>query len=163
YHCLVHGSTLHGRQSLDPKRRGEPLAYYHPSGPIGRVFDIFQQKQVPRNMAVIGLGAGALACYAQPGERITFYEIDPAVYRIASDPRYFTYLPDAEQRGAKVAVVLGDARLRLREGPDGAFGLIVVDAFSSDAIPIHLLTEEAFALYLSKLAEGGLLAVHISN
>jgi hypothetical protein len=158
---LVHGNTVHGRQFLEPDRQCEPLAYYHWSGPAGRVFKQFESAAVRPHVAVVGLGAGALACYAKPGQQWTIYEIDPAVVRIARDTNYFTYLTRC--MGAPVQIVLGDARLRLREAPPRSYGLIVLDAFSSDAIPIHLLTREALELYLAKLASGGLLAFHISN
>jgi spermidine synthase len=111
---------------------------------------------------VVGLGAGALAAYAAPGERWTFFEIDPAVIAIARDPRLFTYLADALRRGA-VRVVAGDARVSLAAVADGSFDLLVLDAFSSDSIPAHLLTREALALYLRKLAPRGVMAFHISN
>ena len=163
YHQLVHGNTLHGRQSLEPARQTEPLAYYHPSGPIGQTFDMFNARigDSPARVAVIGLGAGSLACYANPAQEWTFYEIDPAVERIARDTRYFTFLKLS--RAKQLDVVLGDARLRLKEAPDHRYSVIVADAFSSDSIPVHLITREAFHLYLSKLADGGLLAFHISN
>ena len=112
-------------------------------------------------MAIIGLGAGALACYAQPAQDWTFYEIDPAVQRIAEDSRYFTYLRHSS--AGKLNVVLGDARLQLQKAPQRQYGLVILDAFSSDAIPVHLLTREAVHLYLDKLADGGLIAFHISN
>lgn len=156
---LLSGTTNHGAQSLDPARRQEPLAYYHRAGPIGQVFAALPAQDSPR-VAIIGLGAGSLACYGTPGRQFTFYEIDPTVVRIARDPRYFTFLqlcpPD-------IRVVLGDARLSLAAAPDASYGLIVLDAFSSDAIPSHLLTREALGLYLRKLRESGLLALHISN
>ncbi len=157
---LISGTTNHGAQSLDPARRKEPLVYYHRTGPIGQVFAALQDPQVTPRVAVIGLGAGSLACHGAPGQEFTFYEIDPTVVRIARDPRYFTFLqvcpPD-------IRVVLGDARLSLATAPDGHYGLIVLDAFSSDAIPSHLLTREALRLYLRKLTDSGLLAFHISN
>ena len=118
-------------------------------------------KRPGSRVAILGLGAGTLATYAQPEERWTFYEIDPVIARIARDPRYFTYLRDC--RALAVEIVLGDARLRLREAPDHAFGLIVLDAFSSDSLPVHLLSAEAIALYRSKLAAGGVLAFNLSN
>lgn len=163
-HRLFHGRTLHGQQSLDPALRHEPLSYFARSGPIGDVFRAFQAR--PANgsqtqVAVVGLGAGSLACYARPSERWTFYEIDPAVARIAADRRYFTFLSDA--RAGSLKVVLGDARLRLRDAPPHGYGLIVLDAFSSDAIPVHLLTREALRLDREKLAADGILALHISN
>src|SRR5262249_45082582 len=132
-----------------------------PDGPVGQVIQEFRWGRSRRSVAVVGLGAGGLACYAEPGQRWAVYQIDPAVERVARDPRYFTYLSDC--RAGRLDVVLGDARLRLREAPDHEFDLIVLDAFSSDAIPLHLLTREALHLYLDKLADHGLIAVHISN
>jgi hypothetical protein len=161
YHRLIHGRTLHGQQSCDPGRRQEPLSYFHRSGPIGDVFDVFRARHQQGNVAVVGLGAGTLACYAQPGERWVFYEIDPAVERVARRPEYFTYFDDC--RADSAVVVLGDARLRLNDAPEHGYALIVLDAFSSDAIPTHLLTREALRLYLSKLSDGGMIAFHISN
>jgi spermidine synthase len=161
YHRLIHGNTVHGQQSLDPRRRREPLTYYHRTGPIGQVFAAIAKKLARSDVAVVGLGAGSLACYAESDQRWTFFEIDPAVLRIARDPNFFTYLADC--RATSCDVVLGDARLRLRDAPDSGYGLIVLDAFSSDAIPMHLLTREALELYRRKLADGGLIAFHISN
>jgi SAM-dependent methyltransferase len=161
FHQVVHGNTVHGRQSLDPGRRHEPLAYYHRTGPAGRLFETLDRKLSGAKIAVVGLGAGSLACYAQPDQEWTFYEIDPLVERIARDPKYFTFLEDCRAR--KVNVVLGDGRLRLREAPDECYELILLDAFSSDAVPVHLLTREALQLYLRKLAKGGVLVFHISN
>ncbi len=163
YRSLVHGNTVHGRQSLDPARKGEPLTYYHRHGPIGRLFEQMG-KDAPglRRVALIGLGCGSLAAYAGPGQHWTYFEIDPAVGRIARDPSLFTYWSDAEARGAKLDVVYGDARLTLGQTNEG-FDMIVVDAFSSDAIPVHLLTREALRLYVNHLKDGGLLAFHLSN
>jgi hypothetical protein len=161
FHQLVHGNTVHGRQSLDPAQRREPLAYFHRSGPIGHIFEKLGPRWDHANIAVIGLGAGSLACYAEPGQNWTLYEIDPVVERIARNPSYFTFLEDCRARSLQV--LLGDGRLRLREAPDRFFDLIVLDAFSSDAIPVHLLTREAMQLYFSKLSTGGVLAFHISN
>jgi spermidine synthase len=163
YHLLVHGHTVHGMQSRDSDRHREPLTYYHRTGPIGQVFETFSGPKAKGHVALIGLGPGTLACYAERGQKFTFYEIDPAVVHIARDAHYFTYLKDAEQRRVELEIVLGDARIRLAEAADGQYGLLVVDAFSSDAIPVHLLTREALALYSAKLGEGGILAVHISN
>ena len=161
FNRLIHGHTLHGQQSLDPDRRLEPLTYYHRTGPIGQVFEVLRTRDPGSDVALVGLGAGSLAAYAEPGQRMTYYEIDPVVAKIARDTRYFTFLEDS--RAASIAVVLGDARLRLGDAPDHAYGLIVLDAFSSDAIPTHLLTREALRLYRAKLKEGGILAFHISN
>jgi spermidine synthase len=160
YHLLFHGTTLHGAQSLNPSRRREPLAYYHRTGPLGQVFAVFRKNPDHAQVAIIGLGTGSAAGYANPRQHWTFYEIDPAVERIARDSRYFTFLKDCP---AKVSVVLGDARLSLANVTDHSYDLIVLDAFSSDAIPIHLLTREALELYLSKLSKSGVLVFHISN
>jgi hypothetical protein len=168
FRYLIHAGTLHGSQSLDGSRSREPLSYYSRSGPAGSILQAVQAKTLygdkgavtkPR-WAVVGLGAGAMACYRLPGESLTFYEIDPAMKQIASDSTYFTYL---NQRAPEAQIVLGDTRLKLRAATDGAFDLIVVDAFSGDSIPMHLITREALALYLKKLAPGGILAFHMSN
>jgi len=160
YRILTHGSTLHGAQSLDPAARREPLTYYHRGGPLGQVFAVFSGPRAKQKVAVVGLGTGTIACYAQAGQHFTFYEIDPAMERIARDPRYFTYLSDCP---APVEVILGDARLSLKDAPDSCYDMIILDAFSSDAIPIHLVTREAVRLYLAKLKPGGILVFHISN
>jgi SAM-dependent methyltransferase len=161
---LIHGTTLHGMQSLDPERREEPITYYTRNGPVGDVFlGLEQQELSPKKFAVIGLGTGSMSCYAQRGQSLTFYDIDPAVVRIATDPQYFSFVSDCKKRGANVDIVLGDARLRLKDAPAHEYGAIVVDAFSSDSIPIHLLTREALQLYFDKLTEDGILLMHISN
>jgi hypothetical protein len=156
FHVIAHGGTLHGRQSLDPARRREPLSYYTQSGPIGQVFAADERQRV----AVVGLGAGSLACYYRAGQEWTFYEIDPSVEGIARDPAYFTFLRDCAPDSG---VVLGDARLTLAHASDRRYNLIVLDAYSSDSTPIHLITREALALYRDRLAPGGMLAFHISN
>jgi hypothetical protein len=160
---LMSGTTMHGGQDRRPANRREPLTYYHREGPLGQMFASLLQDRPAgdgRRVAVVGLGTGTIACYGRPGERWTFYEIDPLIERIARTPRYFTYLRDCPPR---TDVVLGDARLRLAAAPADEYDLILLDAFSSDAIPTHLLTREALQLYLSKLAEGGSVAFHISN
>jgi hypothetical protein len=156
---LVSGATNHGAQSFDPARRHEPLSYYHRSGPVGQLFRA-RPDGLGSRVAVIGLGTGSLACHGSSGQQFTFYEIDPTVVRIARDTRFFTFLQICPP---SVQVVLGDARLSFAGAPDGSYDLIVLDAFSSDAIPSHLLTREALALYMRKLSESGLLAIHISN
>jgi hypothetical protein len=156
---LMHGTTNHGAQSTDPAKRQEPVTYYYRSGPIGDVFRAFPPTP-GRRVAVIGLGAGGLVAYAGAGEEWTFYEIDPDIARVALDTNYFTYLKDTP---AKVRVVLGDGRLSLANAPDNRYDLIVLDAFSSDAIPAHLLTLEALSVYRSKLSKTGVLAWHLSN
>jgi hypothetical protein len=159
-HALMHGSTLHGAQSLDPARRRDPQTYYLRSGPVGHIFASVPHRGRARRVAVVGLGSGAMAPYSRAGESWDFYEIDPGSERIARDTTLFTYLADSP---ARVRVLLGDGRLRMREAPDGGYDLILLDAFSSDAVPTHLLTREALALYLRKLAPGGVIAYHISN
>lgn len=160
-HELVHGSTIHGIQLTSPRMRPQPMAYYCRSGPVGDVFPLV--RGTTSSVAVIGLGAGVLAAYAHAGQQFTFYEINPAVARIALDPRYFTYLADSRKRGVKVRLVLGDGRLTLAGAKDGSYDMIVLDAFSGDSIPVHLLTKEALRLYLRKLREHGLILLHISN
>jgi SAM-dependent methyltransferase len=165
---LIHGGTLHGSQSLDAAQSREPLAYYTKSGPAGSILMAMQTKTYSARAsetrkarwAVVGLGAGSMACYLQPGESLTYYEINPAVERIALEPRYFTF---HQQCAPAAQIVIGDARLKLRDAPDSSYDLIVLDAFSGDMIPMHLMTREALALYRRKLAPGGILAFHISN
>lgn len=159
FHQLLHGKTLHGRQSLDPARRREPLTYYHPTGPVGEILTRLATRPTLR-VGAVGLGAGSLAGFAQPGQAWTYFEIDPIVVQLARDERYFTYLRDAP---VPVRVVLGDARLSLGREPDQGFDLLVLDAYSADSVPVHLATREALALYLRKLAPGGVLTFHISN
>ena len=141
---LSHGSTVHGAQIIHPYTQKYPLSYYHGEGPLK---DVFSETMEPRNVAIIGLGVGACATYFNEGESLTFYELDPYIEDIASDR--FTYLDDCK---AKVTTVLGDARIQLEQAPDHSYDIIMVDAFSSDAIPTHLLTKEAFSLYEQKLA-----------
>jgi hypothetical protein len=159
---LAHGSTMHGmqRRSAVPSVRRIPLMYYFPTGPIGHVFEAYNRTPVVARVGVIGLGVGSLAGYGMRGQEFIFFEIDPAVERIARDTTYFHYLEDCR---ARWRIVRGDARMSLAREPDGSFGLIVLDAFSGDAIPLHLLTREALRIYLAKLAAGGLIALHISN
>lgn len=157
---LLNGTTLHGVQSTNPLRLREPLSYYHSTSPIGDVFSVYDDRLTGGRIAVVGLGTGTLAAYAAPGQQWTFYEIDPAVERIARDPRFFTYLGQCDDL---CRVVIGDARLSLGNASGERFDLIVLDAFNSDAIPVHLLTREALQLYVGRLRPGGMLAFHISN
>jgi len=154
---LFNGTTSHGAEFVDPERRQEPLMYYARSGPVGQIFDAIGET---RTVGVIGLGTGALACYRKPGQEWTFYEIDGAVERIARDRRYFRYL---ENSGPDTRVILGDGRLSLKQRPNGYYDTLIIDAFSSDSIPIHLLTKQALTLYLDKLSDHGILIFHISN
>jgi len=158
---LYHGNTIHGRQFIDANLQCRPLSYFHSDGPLGQIFEAFNSNAFSPNVAIVGLGTGSMACYARPNQDWTFYEINPAVVQIAQTAEYFTYLEKCA--AAPVKIVLGDARLKLQNAPDHHYGLIVLDAFNSDAIPIHLLTEEAIKLYMSKLATGGMIAFHISN
>ncbi len=158
YHALAVGDTNHGAQFLGPQPP-VPTTYYHNTGPIGPAFQALPEETTSRVVA-LGLGTGSLACYNKPGQSWEFYEIDPLIQKIASDENLFTYLRDCPGQSN---VVLGDARLSLAEAPDGEYGMIVGDAFSSDAIPVHLLTREAFDMYLDKLNENGVMAMHISN
>jgi spermidine synthase len=168
---LDHGTTLHGMQCLNPDRRNEPLTYYHHTGPIGELMLAYNGPDAPpekMNIAVIGLGTGCMAAHARSGQHLTFYDIDPIVKRFSfdEDDPYFTFVEGARERGAKVDLVMGDARLTMArqqlKDPD-KYGMIVVDAFSSDAIPIHLMTLEALDVYLDKLTKDGLIVFHISN
>jgi SAM-dependent methyltransferase len=167
YTELRHGTTLHGRQSLEPSRRAEPISYYQRKGPVGQLFAELDRRPGSVHMAVVGLGTGTLAAYARPGDRVTFYEIDRLVRDVAFDPAYFTYATDARDRAVTVRVELGDARIRMeavkQDRPEERYDVILVDAFSSDAIPVHLLTREALRLYFDLLAPRGILALHISN
>ena len=160
YHELAHGSISHGAQRMNGAGKPEPLTYYTRSGPVGQLIMERQRVGALRRVAVVGLGAGSLACYRREGEVWTFFEIDPVVSRIARDPRYFTYLRDC---APDARIVLGDARLSLAREPARAYDMILLDAYSADAIPVHLMTREALALYRSRLAPGGLIALHVSN
>ena len=158
---FYHGTTVHGIQFVDPKLQDIPLSYYHPKGPAGAIMKLYERQKTVRRVAVIGLGAGAMAAYAKDNEVWNFYEIDPAVLRIASDTNYFTYL---QRCGAKqVNHKIGDARLLLREEPDQHFDLIICDAFSSDVPPLHLITKEALQEFRRKLAPGGMILYNISS
>ena len=160
YRFMFHGPTLHGMQSTDASRRAVSLSYFHVNGPIGQVFAAAPNAAAAGEVAVVGLGVGSLASYAGPAQRWTIYEIDPAVEDVARNPAFFTYLQDC---GRRCEVVIGDARVSLGRARPQQFGVLILDAFSSDAIPVHLLTREALALYLSRLAPNGIIALHISN
>src|SRR5262249_6020664 len=115
-------------------------------------------------IAVLGMGTGTLAAYAEPGWEMTYYEIDPAVRMMASDTdAYFTYLTDARKRGVKIETILGDGRLQLQKAPEQCYDLLFMDAFTSDAVPVHLMTREAVQMYLTKLAPGGIIVINIAN
>jgi hypothetical protein len=167
---LSHGTTMHGRQ-LQPSTElpddvplDTPLSYYHPKGPVGDMYRAMKAR-TPTGMQVgmIGLGTGSMAGYMQTGESLTYYEIDPKMVELSDSNGTFTFLQTARDRGAKIDVVLGDARLTLSRPTDVKYDLLLIDAFSSDAIPIHLLTKEAMSLYLDRLSADGILAFHVSN
>ena len=163
---IVDGNTIHGRQRTDPAHRDDPSGYYTRGGPLGDIFEELRAEHGvdgPASIAIIGLGAGGMAAYAGPVDQWTYYEINPAVVQIASNPAYFTYLRDAFAGGARLQIVVGDARLRLEDAQDASYDMLLVDAFSSDGIPAHLITREAILLYEKKLVPHGLLVFHISN
>ena len=164
WHVLTHGTTTHGVQAVRGRMHSLPTAYYHPSGPIGDVVFTLLPDGRFRDVAVVGLGAGALAAYAGKGVRVDFFEIDDAVIRIAEDRRYFTYLADARARPeVTVRTFAADGRIGLAAMPAASYDLIVIDAFSSDAIPTHLITREAVAVYESRLKPRGVIAFHVSS
>ncbi|MEZ4410089.1 MAG: fused MFS/spermidine synthase [Polyangiales bacterium] len=155
---FMHGTTLHGLELLSNKDHGIPLAYYASTGPIGRAMTALTPSLQGRSVGVVGLGVGMLIAYAQPSQRWTFYELDPAVEHVAR--RYFTWLRDAR---APWSVVTGDARRTLARDATARHGLLVLDAFSSDSIPVHLLTREALDLYRQRIDEHGVIAFHVTN
>jgi SAM-dependent methyltransferase len=154
---LLHGDTLHGLERRGAGEAGEPMSYYHREGPLGNVMKTIEPRP-ESHVGVIGLGAGSIAAYASPSRRVTFFEIDPDVERIAT--QFFTFLGRCS---ASCEVITGDGRLALARFPDSEFDLLVLDAFSSDAIPAHLLSREALALYVSRLKPDGMLLFHVSN
>jgi hypothetical protein len=152
---LIHGATLHGTQSLYPDKRRRPTTYFHPDGPLGSVL-----RDLPRGstVGIVGLGAGSLAALGKPEQRMYFFEIDPAIVEMAS--RHFSYVQDSP---ARVFFALGDGRKQIEEMGELRFDVLMIDAFSGDAIPTHLLTREAIDLYLSRVKPGGLVVFHISS
>jgi hypothetical protein len=167
YHVLMHGTTIHGAEKFrngdgsPVAGRPQPITYYHQDGGIGQAISAIRaRKGGPIRVAVIGLGAGTLACASQPGEDWKFFEIDQTMVDTARDPRYFTFIQNCEP---DLKPVIGDARQTFAKEPDGIYDLIIVDAYSSDAIPIHLATEEAMGIYKQKLAPQGAVVMHVSN
>ena len=157
---LVHGTTVHGMQDLRPGRERDPLSYYAPESGVGLAMREVGSRKTGARIGVVGLGSGTLACYTRPGQDWHFYEIDPAMEKIARDPSKFSFL---QRCNPSVPVHIGDARLTLAREGSAPFDVLVIDAFSSDAIPMHLLTREAFTIYARRLAPDGVLVVHISN
>lgn len=167
YHVLMHGTTIHGAEKFrnddtsPVTGRPEPITYYHKDGGIGQAISaIRERKGGPIRVAVIGLGAGTLTCASEPGDDWKFFEIDQSMVDTARDPKYFTFIQNCEP---DLKPVIGDARLTFAKEPDGIYDLIIVDAYSSDAIPIHLATEEAMEIYKQKLAPQGAVVMHVSN
>ena len=162
-HYLLHGTTLHGMQLRNETDRREPQGYYARSGPLGQFFsNIATSRPSLSNIGLVGLGAGATLCYTRPGQNWTVYEIDPTVARIAKDQRLFTYWSNCSDP-ASSSLVYGDARLSLEKEPDGRFDLLILDAYSSDAIPVHLLTRQSLQLYRDKLRPRGFILFHLTN
>ena len=163
YTELAHGTTKHGAMlNSERGRRPTPMAYYHASGGIALALFEVQSRLAgrPADMGVIGLGSGAIMCHRQAGETWTSYEIDEVIVSAASDPRLFGFVPEC---GNGDPIIVGDGRLMVAKEPDAKFDYLLIDAFSSDSIPVHLLTAEAIGLYRDKLTAEGLLAIHISN
>ena len=155
---LIHGTINHGTQLTDPEDRDTPTSYYGPKSGLGRAIRYFDEQKPSIRIGMIGLGAGVTAAYGRHGDYFRFYEINPLDLSIATT--WFTFLKDCK---ADHQVLLGDARLTLEREPSQQFDVLGVDAFSSDAIPVHLLTREAFLLYFRHLSPRGILAVHVSN
>jgi hypothetical protein len=158
---LIHGTTVHGVQNIIPGMEEEPTSYYTRGSGVGRIMASAEALFGPgASIGVVGLGTGTLACYSKPGQRWSFFEIDPVMVTIATDARRFSFIsrcaPDAR-------IILGDARLRLAAHPPRSFDILAVDAFSSDSVPMHLLTREALGVYAQALKPGGILMMHISN
>lgn len=158
---LAHGTTLHGAQAVDPRYRCRPLVYYAPETPIGQVFTTADAMKPALRVGAVGLGTGSVAAYTRPADHLTFFEIDPLVIDISHGKADFTYTTECA-RGA-VDFVLGDARLTLAKQPSASFDILLIDAFSSDAVPAHLMTVEAVKGYLTKLKPDGVLVLHLSN
>ncbi len=158
---LTHGTTLHGAQAQNPAFRCQPLLYYARNTPIAQVFGTKGAQPRPMNVGVLGLGTGAIAAYSQADDRMVFFEIDPLMIRLSDDPQGFTYVRECAR--GEVEFKLGDGRLTVAKEPDASFDILLMDAFSSDAVPAHLLTVEAIRLYLSKLKPDGVMILHLSN
>ncbi len=155
---FLHGDTIHGIESTDAERVGQPLSYYYPGGSVSDVIEMMRGRNKTQRFGVLGLGTGTMAAYADKTRHVTFFEIDPSVEPIAR--QFFTFLPRC---GPNCDVIVGDGRLQLERTPNGSFDLLLLDAFSSDSVPTHLLSREAVQLYLQKLAPDGVLMFHVSN
>jgi SAM-dependent methyltransferase len=158
---LAHGTTLHGAQAQDVTHMCQPLVYYTPKTPIGQVFRAKQAQYAGVRIGAVGLGTGSVAAYVRERDHLTFFEIDPLVVRISSDPTNFSYTTLCAK--SLVDYTIGDARLTVAKQPAASFDILLIDAFSSDAVPAHLLTVEAVQGYLTKLKPDGVLILHLSN
>ncbi|HEX6866424.1 MAG TPA: fused MFS/spermidine synthase [Caulobacteraceae bacterium] len=158
---LFNGTTLHGAQARDPRYRCQPLTYYAAPTAMGQVFRLSEARKANLDIATVGLGTGTVAAFTRKGDRLTFFEIDPLVIRIATDPTAFSYTTECAR--GQVSYVVGDARLKLAGQPADSYDLLLVDAFSSDSIPAHLLTVEAVRMYFSRLRPDGVLMLHLSH
>jgi len=158
---MVHGTTLHGAQALDPEQRCRATAYYAPTTAIGTVFRIEQTAKPALRFGAVGLGTGTVATFVRANDEMRFFEIDPMIARISLNPDNFSFVGECAQ--GPVSLVLGDARLSLTREPAGAFDLLLIDAFSSDSVPTHLLTVEALREYMRVVAPDGVVLLHLSN
>jgi hypothetical protein len=158
---MQHGAILHGQQFIAPDKRGKTYNYYTPDSGISLAIRALQKRRLSLKVGVVGLGIGTLAGFARPSDHFTFYEINPAVRDMAE--KYFFYLRDARDGGAAIEIVMGDARLALDGQPPQNFDLLVLDAFSGDSVPVHLLTREAMDIYRRQIATGGVIAIHATN
>lgn len=160
-HMLAHGTTLHGAQATHPDYDCRPLVYYAPETPIGQVFLTLRDQRPGMQIGAVGMGTGAVSAYVRPTDHMTVFEIDPMMVRLANDKRQFTYTTACAE--SPLSYVIGDARLTLAKEPSGKFDLLLIDAFSSDAVPAHLLTVQAMKIYLDKLKPDGVVIMHLSN
>jgi hypothetical protein len=158
---LSHGTTLHGVMSLDPARNREPMSYYWRETPLGSLYEeATAAKPTDLHAGVIGMGMGSTTCYSKPGQKWKIFEIDDDVIKAATNPKLVGFI---NRCAPNIEIIRGDARLRMKDQPNDWFDILLVDAFSSDAIPTHMVTKEAIALFMSKMNSEGVLIVHISN
>lgn len=157
---ILQGNTIHGMESTRPDWKGEPLAYYHRNGPLGDVFDMEFTKSSSFKAGIIGLGPGSMLAYARPGQEFRFYEIDPEVSEIAKNRDFFSFLQNDE---VDYKIITGDGRIKISQAQDSSYDLIIIDAFSSGFVPVHLLSVEAFEVYKQKLKPEGVIAMNISS
>ena len=158
---LAHGTTLHGAQPVSPTYACRPTTYYAPTTPIGQVFDKMRKMKGSIRVGAVGMGAGTVAAYTKPGDHLRFFEIDQNVIDLSTNPKNFTFIKGCAE--GQIDIVKGDARLSLRHEPADAYDILLIDAFTSDAVPAHLLTVEAMKGYLGHLAPNGIVIMHLSN